>query len=108
MNQGIMTFSNTLVYGNCMNCASEKVKAGRLKLTLNKDDKWVEETLAPNKPVVFLNLVKCDSMAKLDCKLASHLVHKLVSSGMSPQDIGVISPLNSDVDLIKANLNVIE
>lgn len=106
MNQEIMKFSNTLVYKNKMSCSNDQVKSGRLDLYPMNNDEWIEQVIDPLKPVVFIDYINFIPSQKEDCRMTSRLVQRLISNRISPKDIGVISPLNEDVDEIKEKIRV--
>ncbi|GLJ43384.1 hypothetical protein SUGI_0901420 [Cryptomeria japonica] len=108
---GVMKLSNVLIYGNRLRCGSSAVADARLEIKgVSKQSLWLREVLDPNRSVFFLNT---DLLSAPETKVhnainnpteASFLlkiVEALVNGGVCVNDVGVISPYNSQVNLIR-------
>ncbi|KAL8160935.1 hypothetical protein V2J09_012424 [Rumex salicifolius] len=107
---GIMDLSNALIYGDRLQCGSSDVKNSKLKL-LNPGSMtvWLKEVLSEQKPVIFINTDTLPALETRDRKtvnnqLEAYIVAKiagtLVDHGIGKEDIGIITPYNSQASLI--------
>jgi len=119
MNERIMEFPNKTFY-NGMLIAHESVKNITLKDldfdSLGVKNKILEDILKPENVLVFIDTSKClnnleehrlDSTSKfnrLEASIVSLIVEKFIDKGMKKVDMGIITPYNDQVDLIKRML----
>lgn len=119
MNERIMEFPNKIFY-NGMLIAHESVKNITLKDldfdSLGVKNKILEDILKPENVLVFIDTSKClnnleehrlDSTSKfnrLEASIVSLIVEKFIDKGMKKVDMGIITPYNDQVDLIKRML----
>ncbi|CAN4126033.1 unnamed protein product [Withania somnifera] len=107
----IMELSNALIYGNRLRCGSSDVENGKIKYTgLPSGPTWIKEVMNPDRPVVFINTDLLLAFETNDQKAANNpmeasiiaeIVHRLLSRGILEEDIGIITPYNSQADLIR-------
>ncbi|XP_060219092.1 DNA replication ATP-dependent helicase/nuclease JHS1 [Lycium barbarum] len=107
----IMELSNALIYGNRLRCGSSEVENAKIKYTgLQSGPTWIKEVMNPDRPVVFINtdllLVFETNDRKavnnpMEANIISEIVCRLLSRGILEEDIGIITPYNSQADLIR-------
>lgn len=108
---GIMDLSNTLIYGNRLRCGSSEIANAQLNLSfVNPIDPWLQEILDPKKPVIFINT---DSLSAFESRhdkivnnpteayIVSKVTRELLDRGVLAKEIGIITPYNSQADLIQ-------
>jgi len=122
MNEKIMEFPNKTFYNGLL-IAHESVKDITLKdlgIEPSIDDKngYIASILAPENVLVFVDTVNCldnledqrlDSTSRfnlLEANIVSLLVRKFIDEGLEQNSIGVITPYNDQVDLIKKLLQM--
>ncbi|KAH9297337.1 hypothetical protein KI387_029019, partial [Taxus chinensis] len=108
---GVMKLSNALIYGNRLRCGSSAVADARLEIKgVPKQSPWLREVLDPGRPVVFVDTdlvpgpetkVRNAINNATEASVLLKIIEAIVSGGVSVNDIGVISPYNSQVDLIR-------
>ncbi|KAG5627158.1 hypothetical protein H5410_012376 [Solanum commersonii] len=107
----IMELSNALIYGNRLRCGSSEVENAKIKYTgLPSGPKWIKEAMNPNRPVVFINtdlLLAFETNDRkavnnpVEANIIAEIVCRLLSRGILEEDIGIITPYNSQADLIR-------
>lgn len=112
MNQMIMRYSSDALYNSRL-IAADSVKHHLLSdlgsLSVNDEDRELLE-----HPVIFIDTAGCDMLDTGGQKESKHnegeamvvvkVVKKLLKMGLPPSDIGVISPYNAQVELIRGKL----
>lgn len=111
-----MQFSNKVIYrDNPMTCANDKVGNGKLyipkRIKYAENLRWVSRISDPDIPVAFFDLGEIRQMNRendtnLNCLLTLFAVKTLLDNGINSEDIGVITPLNVDMNHIKDTLKV--
>ncbi|KAK6919881.1 DNA2/NAM7 helicase, helicase domain, partial [Dillenia turbinata] len=121
---GIMELSNSLIYGNRLHCGSSEIENAKLKFnTLKFSSLWLKEVLDPNRPVVFINTgfsplssflskfldklldfeekdhITVDN--PLEADIIMKVTEGLIDNGIKEEDIGIITPYNSQAKLIR-------
>ncbi|MDI3495312.1 MAG: hypothetical protein PWQ72_1439 [Pseudothermotoga sp.] len=121
MNEKIMEFPNQQFYNGLL-IAHDSVREITLK-DLNfspaeSENAFLNEILKPENVLVFIDTSKSkdnfedqrlDSTSRfnlLEAKIVSLIVRKFVENGLEETDIGVITPYNDQVDLIKKMLQL--
>ncbi|XP_049368809.1 DNA replication ATP-dependent helicase/nuclease JHS1 [Solanum verrucosum] len=107
----IMELSNALIYGNRLRCGSSEVENAKIKYTgLPSGPKWIKEAMNPNRPVVFINtdlLLAFETNDRkavnnpVEANIIAEIVCRLLSRGILEEEIGIITPYNSQADLIR-------
>jgi len=128
MNASIMKLSNMIVYSDKLKCGSLEVEKGRLSLPQKYNEyvhkerpTWLKAALNTERPIVFINiddLGECTETTIQDyahsrTKTHNHdeaiivrlIVKALVERGLDPHDIGVISPLNSQIRILEHEIS---
>lgn len=111
MCSGIMELSNALIYGNRLRCGSSEIENSKLKL-INPDSisPWLKEVLDPDLPVTFINTDMLPAFESKENKtiknpmeayIIAKVTEELLRHGIQGEDIGIITPYNSQVDLIQ-------
>eukprot|EP01018_Ginkgo_biloba_P039983 Gb_09620 [translate_table: standard] len=109
---GVMKLSNALIYGNRLRCGSSAVADARLNIEgiCKLTPLWLREALDPKKSVFFINTdilpapetkVRNAINNPTEASILLQIIRSLVNGGVSANEIGVISPYNSQVDLIR-------
>ncbi|KAL5799099.1 hypothetical protein ACOSQ2_003919 [Xanthoceras sorbifolium] len=116
MCRGIMELSNTLIYGDRLRCGSSEIANAKIAVSNMKSQSWwLKEVLNPSRPVIFINTDMLPAFEAKDQKtvnnpIEAHIVAKiteeLVNNGIEGKDIGIITPYNSQVNLIRHALYV--
>lgn len=111
MCSAIMELSNALIYGNRLRCGSPDIENSKLKYTSSTSvSLWLHEVLNPDRPVIFINTDFLPAFEVKDCKTVNNPIEayivvevtdKLVNKGIQGEDIGIITPYNSQADLIR-------
>ncbi|XP_042487897.1 DNA replication ATP-dependent helicase/nuclease JHS1 isoform X3 [Macadamia integrifolia] len=111
MNAGIMELSNALIYGNRLRCGSPEIANAKLQFLYAKPSiSWLKEVLDPNKPVIFINTDMLPALEVKDQKtvnnpseacIVAEIIDELVNKGVSEEDIGIITPYNSQANFIR-------
>nr|GMC75970.1 DNA replication ATP-dependent helicase/nuclease DNA2 [Ipomoea batatas] len=111
----IMELSNTLIYGNRLRCGSSEVENAKLTYSCSiAGPPWIKEVMNPNKPVIFINtdlLLAFETNDRkslsnpIEAYIISEVSNKLVNTGISQEDIGIITPYNSQADLIRQTVS---
>ncbi|KAI4372652.1 hypothetical protein MLD38_010855 [Melastoma candidum] len=112
MCEGIMQLSNTLIYGNKLRCGSEHVANQQLLMSSsNLSSWWLKEVLDPGRSAVFLNTdtipayegkEKKSLNNPMEAHIIAKIVDELVKGGIMEEEIGVITPYNSQANLIQS------
>ncbi|XP_058204643.1 DNA replication ATP-dependent helicase/nuclease JHS1 isoform X2 [Rhododendron vialii] len=107
----IMELSNALIYGNRLHCGSSEVENAKLKYTSSKYvSTWLKEVLDPNRPVIFIDTDMVPALEAKDGKTVNNpieaniiakITEELVTKGIEVEDIGIITPYNSQTNLIR-------
>ncbi|KAI3719214.1 hypothetical protein L6452_20109 [Arctium lappa] len=107
----IMELSNALIYGNRLRCGSPDVANAKLEYTSSTSlSSWLKKVLDPLRPVIFINTDLLPGLEVKDCKtvnnpleayIVTEIIDKLTCQGIQGEDIGVITPYNSQANLIK-------
>jgi len=109
---GVMKLSNALIYGNRLRYGSSAVADAQLQVAgvSNLNILWLREALDPKKSVLFINTdilpaqeteVRNDINNPIRASILLKIIGELLNGGVSVNDIGIISPYNSQVDLIR-------
>ncbi|XP_068650262.1 DNA replication ATP-dependent helicase/nuclease JHS1 [Aristolochia californica] len=111
MCSSIMELSNTLIYGNRLRCGSSEVADAKLKIMCSKPmASWLNEVLDPKRSVAFVNT---DMLPALEVKqsktinnpteahIVAEITRELVKGGITGDEIGIITPYNSQANLIR-------
>uniref|UniRef100_A0A803M4H9 DNA replication ATP-dependent helicase/nuclease n=1 Tax=Chenopodium quinoa TaxID=63459 RepID=A0A803M4H9_CHEQI len=113
---GVMKLSNALIYGEKLRCGSPDVENAKLKLS-NKGpmSPWLKEVLDADKPVIFINTDILPALETKDKKtvnnpieayLVAEITEVLTNHGVEKEEIGIITPYNSQATLIRHVLNM--
>uniref|UniRef100_A0A803LIK9 DNA replication ATP-dependent helicase/nuclease n=1 Tax=Chenopodium quinoa TaxID=63459 RepID=A0A803LIK9_CHEQI len=113
---GVMKLSNALIYGEKLRCGSLDVENAKLKLS-NKGpmSPWLKEVLDADKPVMFINTDILPAFETKDKKtvnnpieayLVAEITEALTNHGVEKEEIGIITPYNSQATLIRHALNM--
>ncbi|XP_030966740.1 DNA replication ATP-dependent helicase/nuclease JHS1 isoform X1 [Quercus lobata] len=111
MCQGVMELSNALIYGDRLRCGSSEIACAKLKLSCLKScSSWLKEVLNPTKPVIFIDTDMLPAFEAKDQKtvnnpveayIIAEVTEQLVNNGIEGEDIGIITPYNSQANLIR-------
>ncbi|CAH9097877.1 unnamed protein product [Cuscuta epithymum] len=111
----IMELSNTLIYGNRLRCGSSEVENAKLTYSCPiAGPPWMKEVINPAKPVMFINTDLLLAFETNDHKsiknpmeafIIAEVTNKLLKVGISQEDIGIITPYNSQADLIRQSVS---
>lgn len=111
----IMELSNALIYGHRLRCGSSQVEKAKIKYTaLPSGPTWIKEALNPDRPVVFINtdlLLAFETNDRkavnnpMEANIIAEIVPRLLSRGILEEDIGIITPYNSQADLIRQSVS---
>ncbi|XP_025658786.1 DNA replication ATP-dependent helicase/nuclease JHS1 [Arachis hypogaea] len=111
MRQGIMDLSNALIYGDRLRCGSSEIANVTLEFSnLNCGLPWLEDVLNPSRPVIFIDTDMLPALEVRDQKTVNNPVEahiiaevatELVRNGIVGEQIGVITPYNSQANLIR-------
>ncbi|XP_021612067.1 DNA replication ATP-dependent helicase/nuclease JHS1 isoform X4 [Manihot esculenta] len=117
MCQGIMELSNALIYGDRLRCGSSEIANGKLNFSrLKSCSSWLNEVLNPHRPIVFVNTDKLPAFEAKDSKtvnnpveayILAEITQELIKSGIESEDIGIITPYNSQANLIRTTISKI-
>ncbi|KAI3818648.1 hypothetical protein L1987_12463 [Smallanthus sonchifolius] len=107
----IMELSNALIYGNRLRCGSPDVANTKLEYTSSTSTSlWLKKVLDPLRQVVFINTDLLPALEVKDCKtvnnpleayIITEITDKLTCQGIRGEDIGIITPYNSQANLIR-------
>ncbi|KAL4585843.1 hypothetical protein LXL04_010469 [Taraxacum kok-saghyz] len=107
----IMELSNALIYGNRLRCGSPHVANAKLHYTNSTSSSlWLNKVLDPLQQVIFINTDLLPALEvkefktvnnPLEAYIITEITVKLTSQGIKGEDIGVITPYNSQANLIK-------
>ncbi|KAL8500568.1 hypothetical protein ACS0TY_020227 [Phlomoides rotata] len=113
----IMELSNALIYGNRLRCGSTQIQNAKLKYKCSAPapapapaPAWLMEVLNPNQPVIFVNTDSLRAYETNDRKainnsieayIIAEITKTLVLRGIDGKDIGIITPYNSQANLIQ-------
>ncbi|MED6121097.1 hypothetical protein PIB30_027033 [Stylosanthes scabra] len=111
MRQGIMDLSNALIYGDRLRCGSSEIANAALEFSnLKCGLPWLEDVLNPSRPVIFIDTDMLPALEVRDQKTVNNPVEaqiiaevamELVKNGIVGEQIGVITPYNSQANLIR-------
>ncbi|GLT73724.1 hypothetical protein SLA2020_455620 [Shorea laevis] len=111
MCQDIMELSNALIYGDRLCCGSSEIASAQLSLSrLDSCSSWLQTVLNPSKTVIFINTDMLPAFETKDQKtvnnqMEAHIIAEiteaLVNNGIEGKDIGIITPYNSQANLIR-------
>ncbi|PWA98098.1 DNA replication helicase [Artemisia annua] len=111
----IMELSNALIYGDRLRCGSPDVANAKLEYTSSTSlSSWLKKVLDPLRQVIFINTDLLPGLEVKDGKTANNpleayiiteITDKLTCQGIREEDIGVITPYNSQVNLIQQFLS---
>jgi DNA replication ATP-dependent helicase Dna2 len=130
MNADIMAISNKLVYSGRLRCGNEEVANLSLRLPefgkamehLHSDPAnsctgdascWLAQVLDPARKALLIDTDATTAMESRtgdlvenpgEAKIISEIVHAMVSSGVSPHDIAVITPYRQQIKLLTHTL----
>ncbi|KAK4488581.1 hypothetical protein RD792_004347 [Penstemon davidsonii] len=119
----IMALSNALIYGNRLLCGSSEIENAKVKYRCSASaPTWLMEVLNPKQPVIFINTDLVPAYETNDHKavnnpteafiiaevnlpyfilLTAKVTKALLLRGIEGQDIGIITPYNSQANLIR-------
>ncbi|KAK9749095.1 hypothetical protein RND81_02G102300 [Saponaria officinalis] len=113
---GIMKLSNALIYGDRLRCGSPDIENAKLKLFKRGPiSPWLEKVLDEDKSVVFINTDELPALETKDQKtvnnpVEAHIVAEvteaLVNRGVEREEIGIITPYNTQANLIRQVLDL--
>ncbi|KAJ6319289.1 hypothetical protein OIU78_014832 [Salix suchowensis] len=116
MCQDIMELSNALIYGDRLRCGSSEIANARLEFSgLQSFSSWLKEVLNPGRPVVFINTDMLPAYEAKDSKtvnnpieayIVAEVTKELLNNGIVGDDIGIITPYNSQANLIRTAVNI--
>ncbi|KAL2337269.1 hypothetical protein Fmac_011715 [Flemingia macrophylla] len=111
MCQGIMDLSNALIYGDRLRCGSFEVANAKLEFSaLSCGMPWLEDVLNPRRPVIFIDTDNLPALEARDRKavnnpieaqIIAEVAKELVKNGIETENIGIITPYNSQAKLIQ-------
>ncbi|CAI8612315.1 unnamed protein product [Vicia faba] len=111
MCQGIMDLSNVLIYGDRLRCGSSEIANAKLEFSgLSCCLPWLEDVLNPGRPVIFIDTDMLPALEERDQKVVNnpteaHIIaevaKELVNNGIGGEHIGIITPYNSQANLIR-------
>ncbi|CAI9103410.1 OLC1v1001879C1 [Oldenlandia corymbosa var. corymbosa] len=111
----IMELSNTLIYGNRLRCGSQEIENAQLIYTHSASaPEWINKALNPERPVIFINTDLLPAYEFIDNKMVnnpveafivSEVIEALVSRGIEGEKIGIITPYNSQANLIRQSVS---
>ncbi|XP_020538539.1 DNA replication ATP-dependent helicase/nuclease JHS1 isoform X2 [Jatropha curcas] len=114
MCQGIMELSNALIYGDRLRCGSLEIAKAKLKFSsLRAHASWLRKVLDPTRPIVFINTDMLRAFEAKDSKavnnpmeayIIAEVTKELIDSGIVGEDIGIITPYNSQANLIRTSV----
>uniref|UniRef100_A0A453CXH4 DNA replication ATP-dependent helicase/nuclease n=1 Tax=Aegilops tauschii subsp. strangulata TaxID=200361 RepID=A0A453CXH4_AEGTS len=115
MSSGIMELSNSLIYGNRLCCGSLEIANAKLKFSGKQQVHFkFKEILNPNRAVIFANT---DQVPALEAKehrtvnnpteayIVSWITKQLLKRGVAQDEIGIITPYNAQVNLIRQQVD---
>jgi DNA replication ATP-dependent helicase Dna2 len=114
MNQDILFFSNHLVYKNKLKCFNNEIKNRRLKIEGKFDPEWLNQIKNEFSVLFFSTDDLEDSFEtkefdgvvnKKETLLIKVISSALLSSGLREEDIGIISPFNSQIKNLKDQIS---
>ncbi|KAL3833010.1 hypothetical protein ACJIZ3_007746 [Penstemon smallii] len=107
----IMALSNALIYGNRLRCGSSEIENAKVRYRCSASaPTWLMEVLNPNQPVIFINTDLVPAYETNDHKavnnpteafIIAEVTKALLLRGIEGQDIGIITPYNSQANLIR-------
>ncbi|XP_073222002.1 DNA replication ATP-dependent helicase/nuclease JHS1 isoform X2 [Cicer arietinum] len=110
--QGIMELSNALIYGDRLRCGSIEIANAKLEFSgLNCCFPWLEDVLNPGRPVIFIDTDMLPALEERDQKIVNNPIEahiiaevakELVKNGIGGEHIGIITPYNSQANLIRS------
>lgn len=113
---GVMKLSNALIYGERLRCGSLDVENAKLNLSdRGSIPSWLKEVLDVDKPVIFINTDSLPAFETKDKKtvnnpieayIVAEVTEALANHGVGKEEIGIITPYNSQATLIKHVLNM--
>ncbi|KAF5207658.1 DNA replication ATP-dependent helicase/nuclease DNA2 [Thalictrum thalictroides] len=108
---GIMELSNALIYGNRLRCGLSEIAEAKLKFaSALYNAPWVKEVLDPNRSVVLVNTDMLPALEVREYKtvnnpteanIVAQITEELVNKGIVEEEIGIITPYNSQASLIR-------
>ncbi|OMO90149.1 hypothetical protein COLO4_19317 [Corchorus olitorius] len=111
MCQSIMELSNALIYGDRLRCGSPEVANAKLNFPRPSScSSWLKAVLNPSRPVIFVNTDMLPAFEVRDHKtvnnpleayIIAEITAGLVNNGIEGNDIGIITPYNSQVNLLR-------
>lgn len=107
----IMELSNALIYGNRLQCGSAEIANAQLIYPCpSSTPEWLNEALNSERPVIFINTDFLEAHESNDSKavnnpveacIVSEVTNGLLERGIEGESIGVITPYNSQANLIR-------
>ncbi|XP_051146312.1 DNA replication ATP-dependent helicase/nuclease JHS1 [Andrographis paniculata] len=112
----IMELSNALIYDNRLRCGSAEVENAKLSYqrSFSVESSWIIQVLNPDQPVVFINTDLLPAFETNDGKalnnpteayIVAEVVKALLHRGIEGKNIGIITPYNSQANLIRGALS---
>lgn len=123
MNEKIMEFPNKEFYGGLLmahpSVARHTLEDFNLKLSgLEDADEWLKKSLTPAQPVSFIDTFgKCRERKRRgstswenpgEARIVEEIVRKLLEIGLKAEHIGVITPYDDQVDVLRRKLGKID
>ncbi|WP_456450922.1 IGHMBP2 family helicase [Palaeococcus sp. (in: euryarchaeotes)] len=121
MNERIMEFPNKEFYGGLLmahpSVAKHSLEDFPLTLSvLEESEGWLKKVLIPPVPLVFIDtLGLCEERQRrgstsrenpCEAEIVAKITKKLLEMGVKASDIGVISPYDDQIDLLRRMINV--
>ncbi|XWS56828.1 hypothetical protein CRYUN_Cryun09bG0119000 [Craigia yunnanensis] len=112
MRQSIMELSNALIYGDRLHCCSPEIANAKLEFPRPNSScsSWLKAVLNPSRPVIFVNTDILPAFEARDHKtvnnpmeayIIAEITDGLVNNGIEGKDIGIITPCNSQANIIR-------
>lgn len=111
MNSEIQKIPSNLFYDGKLEAAPE-VARRRLRLKRQVQlHEWLEDILDPETPVMFVDVPGGTDNGKArpeEAQIAFEITRALVSSGIAPSEIGIITPYRAQQSLIRQNITALK
>ncbi|EPS58507.1 hypothetical protein M569_16307, partial [Genlisea aurea] len=115
MCEDIMQLSNALIYGNRLRCGSPEVANAKLEYRNSTSilPGWLVEVLNPDLPVIFINTDLLPAYERnvqkainnpTEASIIAEVTKSLLLRGIEEKDIGIITPYNSQANLIRESV----
>ncbi|GAB2270734.1 DNA replication ATP-dependent helicase/nuclease jhs1 [Dionaea muscipula] len=111
-----MDLANALIYGDRLQCGSTEVANAMLKFSTSLSiPSWLKQVLNAYKPVIFVNTDLLPAFEAKDYKAVNNpveayiiceVVNTLINNGIEKENVGIITPYNSQANLIRQAVNM--